>query len=108
VINYDSRGNYPVTHQARWLGLGNWCGLRSDRAEKHGFRVHVLDHCDKNALIEKYRRHGISVENIEEVDFVWDGRPYVELVGSAMWRARHVSRCSRMVFHPDFLPADDA
>jgi len=41
----------------------------------------VLDHCDKNALIEKYRPHGINVENIEEVDFVWDGRPYAELVG---------------------------
>jgi hypothetical protein len=23
--------------------------------------VHVLDHCDKKALIEKYRRHGIGV-----------------------------------------------
>jgi hypothetical protein len=23
--------------------------------------VHVLDHCDKKALIEKYRPHGIAV-----------------------------------------------
>jgi hypothetical protein len=90
------------------LGLEIGAGCAPIAPKKHGFRVHVLDHCDKNALIEKYRRHGISVENIEEVDFVWDGRPYVELVGSAMWRARHVSQYSRMVFHPDFFPADDA
>jgi hypothetical protein len=84
------------------LGLEIGAGCAPIAPKKHGFRVHALDHCDKNVLIEKYRRHGISVENIEEVDFVWDGRPYVELIGSAMWRARHVSRCSRMVFHPDF------
>ena len=30
--------------------------------------MHVLDHCDKEALMKKYRRHEIAVENIEEVD----------------------------------------
>jgi 2-polyprenyl-3-methyl-5-hydroxy-6-metoxy-1,4-benzoquinol methylase len=49
--------------------------------KKQGYRVHVLDHCDRNALIEKYRDHGVNLENIEEVDFVWDGRPYAELIG---------------------------
>ena len=63
------------------LGLEIGAGCAPVAPKKHGFRVHVLDHCDKNALIEKYRPHGINVENIEEVDFVWDGRPYVELVG---------------------------
>ena len=43
--------------------------------------MHVLDHCDKEALIEKYRPHRIAVENIEEADLVWDGRPYTELIG---------------------------
>jgi 2-polyprenyl-3-methyl-5-hydroxy-6-metoxy-1,4-benzoquinol methylase len=55
--------------------------LRSDCAKKQGFQVHVLDHCDKEALMKKYRRHEIAVENIEEVDFVWDGRPYTKLIG---------------------------
>src|SRR6266567_833798 len=36
--------------------------------KKQGLRVHVLDHCDKKALIEKYRRHEVNIENIEEVD----------------------------------------
>ena len=31
MINYDSRGNYPVTHQARWLELGNWCAKQAIR-----------------------------------------------------------------------------
>ena len=63
------------------LGLEIGAGCAPLAPKKQGFRVHVLDHCDKNALIEKYRPHGIDVENIEEVDFVWDGRPYTELIG---------------------------
>lgn len=61
------------------LEIGAGCSPIAPK--KQGFRVHVLDHCDKEALIEKYRPHGIAVENIEEVDFVWDGRPYTELIG---------------------------
>src|SRR2546421_424300 len=63
------------------LGLEIGAGCAPLAPKKQGFRVHVLDHCDKEALIEKYRPHGIAVENIEEVDFVWDGRPYTELIG---------------------------
>jgi 2-polyprenyl-3-methyl-5-hydroxy-6-metoxy-1,4-benzoquinol methylase len=63
------------------LGLEIGAGCSPIAPKKQGFRVHVLDHCDKKALIEKYRPHGIAVENIEEVDFVWDGRPYGQLIG---------------------------
>ena len=63
------------------LGLEISAGCSPIAPKKQGFRVHVLDHCDKDALSEKYRPHGIAVENIEEVDFVWDGRPYGELIG---------------------------
>lgn len=63
------------------LGLEIGAGCSPIAPKKEGFRVHVLDHCDKEALIEKYRPHGIAVENIEEVDFVWDGRPYDQLIG---------------------------
>ena len=63
------------------LGLEIGAGCAPIAPKKQGFRVHVLDHCDKNALIEKYRPHGINVGNIEEVDFVWDGRSYTELIG---------------------------
>ena len=68
-----------IKRNGRGLEIGPGCAPIAPK--KRGFRVHVLDHCDKNALIEKYRPHGINVENIEEVDFVWDGRPSVELIG---------------------------
>ncbi len=29
----------------------------------------------------KYRGHGVNLENIEEVDFVWSGEPFPELIG---------------------------
>jgi hypothetical protein len=70
------------------LGLEIGAGCAPIAPKKQGFRVHVLDHCDRKALIEKYRPHGINVDNIEEVDFVWDGRSYTELVGR-----RHVYDC---------------
>jgi SAM-dependent methyltransferase len=63
------------------LGLEIGPGCAPIAPKKQGFHVHVLDHCDKKALIEKYRPHGTNIENIEEVDFVWDGRPYAELIG---------------------------
>ena len=63
------------------LGLEIGAGCAPVAPKKQGFRVHVLDHCDRKALIEKYRRHEVNIENIEEVDFVWDGRSYTELIG---------------------------
>jgi hypothetical protein len=71
-----------LTHIRRdGLGLEIGADCSPIAPKKRGFRVHVLDHCDKEALIEKYRPHGIAVENIEEADFVWDGRPYSERIG---------------------------
>jgi 2-polyprenyl-3-methyl-5-hydroxy-6-metoxy-1,4-benzoquinol methylase len=66
-----------IKRDGRGLEIGAGCAPIAPK--KQGF--HVLDHCDKKALIEKYRPHGINVDNIEEVDFVWDGRSYTELVG---------------------------
>jgi len=77
------------------LALEIGAGCAPVAPKKRGFRVHVLDHCDKNALIEKYRPHGINIENIEEVDFVWDGRPYVELIGRRHAYARNFTLLCR-------------
>ena len=63
------------------LGVEIGAGCAPIAPKKQGFRVHVLDHCDKKALIEKYRPHGTNVDKIEEVDSVWDGRSYTELIG---------------------------
>lgn len=46
-----------------------------------GFRVHVIDHMDRAALIEKYADDPVYLDRIEEVDFVWKGESYAELTG---------------------------
>ncbi|KOP23739.1 hypothetical protein AMR41_24740 [Hapalosiphon sp. MRB220] len=46
-----------------------------------GYRVHVIDHMSREQLIVKYRDHGVNLNKIEEVDFVWQGESYSELTG---------------------------
>jgi 2-polyprenyl-3-methyl-5-hydroxy-6-metoxy-1,4-benzoquinol methylase len=50
--------------------------------KKAGFNVKVLDHLSEEALIQKYVGHGVCLENIEHVDYVWNGGPFAELVGA--------------------------
>lgn len=49
--------------------------------KKEGFQVHVMDHLSREGLIEKYQEHGVQLDNIEEVDFVWSGQSFQELTG---------------------------
>jgi SAM-dependent methyltransferase len=63
----------------------NGCGLeigpshRPIAAKRDGFNVHILDHLTKEKLIEIYQTHGVDLEAIEEVDFVWNGESFSEL-----------------------------
>ncbi|WP_455375551.1 class I SAM-dependent methyltransferase [Kaarinaea lacus] len=49
--------------------------------KKKGFNVHVIDHLSRDQLVAKYKDHHVKLENIEEVDFVWQGESYSELTG---------------------------
>lgn len=50
--------------------------------KRSGYRVEILDHLEREALIEKYRAApGVDVGQIEPVDYVWNGEPYAELIG---------------------------
>jgi SAM-dependent methyltransferase len=49
--------------------------------KKEGYRVHIMDHLSRDGLVEKYKEHGVQLDNIEEVDFVWSGQPFRELTG---------------------------
>ena len=51
--------------------------------KKDGYNVHILDHADAETLKNKYKGHGVNLENIEEVDFVWQGQPLTELIGNS-------------------------
>lgn len=50
-------------------------------SKREGYRVKVLDHLDQRGLIEKYKDDpGVDTSRIEEVDFVWRGEPFSELI----------------------------
>lgn len=49
--------------------------------KKNGYNVHILDHASAAELRAKYEGHGINLDNIEEVDYVWHGEPFSELIG---------------------------
>ena len=49
--------------------------------KKKGYKVHIIDHMDREQLIAKYQEHKVNLKNIEDVDFVWSGESYAELTG---------------------------
>jgi len=53
--------------------------------KREGYRVDVIDHRDREGLVEKYREHGVDLDAIEEVDFVWSGGSYAELTGHSRY-----------------------
>ena len=64
-------------------GLGVEIGPSHDpiAPKREGFRVHVIDHAPREELVAKYATHGISLDRIEDVDFIWKGESYLELTG---------------------------
>lgn len=63
------------------LGLEIGPSHRPVAPRRDGFRVEILDHATREQLVAKYRADGVDIDAIEEVDHVWDGRPYAELTG---------------------------
>lgn len=63
------------------LGLEIGPSHRPVAPRREGFRVEIIDHASREALVEKYRAHGVDLDAIEEVDFVWDGRRCADLTG---------------------------
>ncbi len=51
-------------------------------SKKSGYNVKILDHATREELIAKYRTHGVNLDNIEDVDYVWHGERISELIGS--------------------------
>lgn len=49
-------------------------------SKKAGFDVDILDHLGAADLKAKYAGHGVNLENIEEVDFVWTGEALPDLM----------------------------
>ncbi len=51
-------------------------------SRKEGYNAKTVDHANQKNLIKKYKALGIETANIEEVDYVWDGKQTLtELIG---------------------------
>ena len=67
-----------------------------------GYNVRILDHLSQSELKEKYKDHNVNLWAIEQVDYVWKGEDYIDLVddvGSYDWII-----ASHVIEHtPDFI-----
>ncbi|MEM1308524.1 MAG: methyltransferase domain-containing protein [Cyanobacteria bacterium P01_H01_bin.153] len=50
-----------------------------------GYNVHIIDHMSREELVKKYTGHGVDLSKIEEVDFVWEGQTYAQLLGKTQY-----------------------
>ena len=70
--------------QGKGLEIGPSFSPICPKAE--GFDIEIIDVEDRAGLISKYacdKNVGARLNNIEEVDFVWSGGSYVQLIGDA-------------------------
>lgn len=75
--------NEKVLHGLNTTGLGLEIGpsFSPVASKREGYRVEILDHADAETLKEKYQGHGVNIDNIEAVDYVWSGQSLDELTG---------------------------
>jgi len=70
--------------------------------KSEGFKVHVIDHLNQEDLIAKYKDQGINTDNIEAVDFVWNGEALDELTQQKNYYDWIIA--SHVIEHiPDFI-----
>lgn len=70
--------------------------------KREGFQVEILDHLNKEELIEKYEPHEVNTDNIEDVDYIWGGEPYSKLTGKTNYYDWIIA--SHVIEHtPDFI-----
>jgi SAM-dependent methyltransferase len=51
--------------------------------KRDGFNVKIIDTLSREGLRAKYKDHNVNLDNIEEVDYVWNGEPYGRLLNQA-------------------------
>ena len=68
-----------VNQEARGIEIGP--SHNPVAPKRMGFRVSIIDTLSRDGLVEKYKSHGVNLDNIEEVDYVWRGERYPDLIG---------------------------
>ena len=67
-----------------------------------GYNVQILDHLSADELRAKYQGHGVNLNSIEEVDFIWRGQSLTDLIGKTECYDWIIA--SHVVEHvPDFI-----
>ncbi len=76
-----SRDTTKALHLVDRSGLGLEIGPSHNpiTSKADGYRVEIVDHLNREELIDKYAGHGVDLSRIEEVDYVWNGEPLDEL-----------------------------
>lgn len=80
-----------MTRNKKILDMCNLKGLGLEIGPSHspvlpkskGYNIEILDHLDKEGLVQKYTGHNVNLESIEEVDYVWNGGSYVETINQS-------------------------
>jgi SAM-dependent methyltransferase len=78
-MSREDKALYAVNRKGLGLEIGP--SHNPIAPKKRGFNVHILDHATAADLRSKYDGHGVNLDNIEEVDFVWTGQPLTALIG---------------------------
>ena len=80
---YKSVRERKVFHDLNKEGFGLEIGpsFNPIAPKTKGYNVHTLDHASATELREKYQGHGVDLDKIEEVDFVWHGESLQDLIG---------------------------
>lgn len=96
----EKRIMYGITTQQQGLEIGP---SHSPLAPKRkGYHVEVADYLDREGLREHYQNHGVDLDAIEEVDYVWKGGSYYKLIGKDKYYDYIIA--SHMIEHTtDFL-----
>lgn len=81
LINFREQIRSQITLSELGLEIGP--SFNPIASKSNGYNVHIIDHLDKDGLIEKYLNHqNTPIENIEDVDYVWNGERYSKLIGN--------------------------
>jgi SAM-dependent methyltransferase len=79
----DEKILHRIDRRGRGLEIG--ASYNPIAPKRAGFHVDVLDHMDRDALVRKYTGHGVDLDRIEPVDYVWNGEPYADLIGKTKY-----------------------
>jgi 2-polyprenyl-3-methyl-5-hydroxy-6-metoxy-1,4-benzoquinol methylase len=66
-------------------GLEIGPSFRPIAPKKEGYKVKVIDYTSEKVLRKKYGEHGIDISEIEEVDYIWNGENFKDLMGRCVF-----------------------